>query len=71
MTYLIIREKNYGNDLKGYSVHDQTEEKEIAVNKVKGYTLANSDSNVKYLMVQLPLVLNNPIKDDRQLELAI
>jgi hypothetical protein len=69
MTYLIIRQKTYSDKSKGYSVHDQTEDKEIALNKVRGYTLANSESDIKYLQVQVPLVLTNPIKDDRQMDL--
>jgi len=72
MTYLIIREKTYSNNNKFYSVHDQTDDKDMALDKVRGYTLANSEEKVRYISLNLenPLVLTKDmIVDDRQLNL--
>jgi len=72
MTYLIIREKTYSNDNKFYSVHDQTNDRDMALDKVRGYTLANSEEKVRYISLNLenPLVLTRDmIVDDRQLNL--
>jgi len=72
MTYLIIREKTYSNDSKFYSVHDQTNDKDMALDKVRGYTLANSEEKVRYISLNLesPLVLTKDmVVDNRQLEL--
>ena len=73
MTYLIIREKTYSNNNKFYSVHDQTDDKDMALDKVRGYTLANSEEKVRYISLNLesPLVLTREmiVKDNRQLEL--
>ena len=72
MTYLIIREKTYSNNNKFYSVHDQTDDKDMALDKVRGYTLANSEEKVRYISLNLenPLVLTRDmIVDDRQLNL--
>ncbi|MEL0176679.1 MAG: hypothetical protein VW810_00080 [Pelagibacteraceae bacterium] len=70
MTYLIIREKTYSNGSKFYSVHDQHEDRLIAENKVKGYSLANTEEDTRYLMsvIQEPLKLTKDMEiDDRQL----
>ena len=72
MTYLIIREKTYSNNNKFYSVHDQTDDKDMALDKVRGYTLANSEEKVRYISLNLesPLVLTKDmVVDNRQLEL--
>ena len=74
MTYLIIREKTYSNTKnKFYSVHDQTDDKDMALDKVRGYTLANSEEGVRYLSFSLeetPLILTKKmIVDNRQLNL--
>jgi len=59
MTYLIIRQKTYSDKSKYFSVHDQTEDKDMALDKVRGYTLANSEKDITYLSVsvQEPLLL--------------
>ena len=53
MTYLIIRQKTYFDKSKFYSVHDHTEDKDMALDKVRGYTLANSEKDIKYFMSEI------------------
>lgn len=61
MTYLIIRQRTYSDNSKYYSVQDNTDCPKMADNKVKGYNLANSEFDVEFIKVQLPLVLTDPI----------
>ena len=61
MTYLIIRQRTYSDKSKTFSVQDHTEDKTMADNKVKGYNLANSEFDVDFIKVELPLILKDPI----------
>lgn len=71
MTYLIIRQRTYTDKSQTFTVQDHTDNETMANNKVKGYNLANSEFDVEFIKVPLPLVLKNPIKDNRQLELPL
>jgi hypothetical protein len=70
MTYLIIRQRTYSDGSKIFSVQDHTEDKTMADNKVKGYNLANSEFDVDFIKVELPLILKDPItvKRDKHFE---
>ena len=59
MTYLIIRTKTFANNDNMHSVHDHTEDKDMALDKVRGYTLANSEKDVSYTLSEVhePLTL--------------
>ena len=69
MTYLIIRTKTFANNDNMHSVHDHTEDKDMALDKVRGYTLANSDQGVSYTLSEVhePLTLTEDmvVKQDK------
>lgn len=69
MTYLIIRTKTFANNDNMHSVHDHTEDKDMALDKVRGYTLANSEKDVSYTLSEVhePLTLTEDmvVKQDK------
>jgi len=72
MTYLIVRVKTYKDNSKFYSIHDQTDDGDMALDKVRGHTLANSEKDIHYTLsaVKDPLVLTKDmvVKQDKHFD---
>ena len=72
MTHLIIRVKTYTDNSKFYSIHDQTDNMDMALDKVRGYTLANSEKDIHFTLseVQEPLLLTKDmvVKQDKHFD---
>lgn len=72
MTHLIIRVKTYTDNSKFYTIHDQTDNMDMALDKVRGYTLANSEKDIYFTLseVQDPLLLTKDmvVKQDKHFD---
>ena len=72
MTHLIIRVKTYTDNSKFYTIHDQTDNMDMALDKVRGHTLANSDKDIHFTLseVQDPLLLTKDmvVKQDKHFD---
>jgi hypothetical protein len=66
MTYLIIKEKTFINGDKFFTVHDHTDNKEVAVRKERGFNMAyENDKNTQFFIsaVNKPLSYINTGND--------
>ena len=52
MTYLIIRETRYEGIENSFDIVDQTQDKDTAEDKLKGYMLINTNSRDGYSIVE-------------------
>jgi hypothetical protein len=60
MTYLIIKEVTFENIESSFYVQDQTDDIDIAEDKLRGYRLINTSPRTSYTIVkyQKPLCIN-------------
>jgi hypothetical protein len=64
MTYLIIKEVTFENIESSFYVQDQTDDIDIALDKLRGYQLINTSPRTSYTIVkhQPPLLLTEEMR---------
>jgi hypothetical protein len=64
MTYLIIKESKFENIESSFYVEDQTDDIDIALDKLRGYQLINTNPRYSYTIVkhQPPLLLTEEMR---------